>query len=62
VVWKDATTPQEVVSVKTVIPPQTVDVAVQCDKEIAFGQKHGLQQLHLICIDNYTQKRFLTPT
>jgi ATPase subunit of ABC transporter with duplicated ATPase domains len=57
VVWKDATTPQEVISVKTVLPPQTVDVAVQCGKEIAFAQKHGLQQLHLICIDSSTRKK-----
>lgn len=57
VVWKDATTPQEVVSVKTLIPPKTVDVAVQCGKEIAFAQRHGLQELHLICIDNSTRKK-----
>ncbi len=57
VVWKDATTPQEVISVKTLLPPQTLNVAVDCQKEILFAQNHGFQQIHLICINSFTKKK-----
>jgi len=57
VVWKDATTPQEVISVKTILPPLTIDVALQCKKEIAFAQKHGFQQIHLICINSFNSQK-----
>jgi ABC-type lipoprotein export system ATPase subunit len=57
VVWKDATTPQEVISVKTVVPPQKVDIIIECKKEIAFAEKYGFQQIHLICIDSFTRQK-----
>jgi hypothetical protein len=57
VVWKDATTPQEVVSVKTFMPPQTLDIAVQCKKEIAFAEKYGFHNVHLICIDSFSKQK-----
>jgi len=57
VVWKDATTPQEVISVKIVLPPQTLDIALECRKEVAFARKYGFQQVHLICIDSFTGKK-----
>jgi ATPase subunit of ABC transporter with duplicated ATPase domains len=56
-VWKDATTPQEVISVKTLLPPQTLNVTVECQKEISFAQKHGFQQIHLICINSFSKKK-----
>ncbi len=57
VVWKDATTPQEVISVKTLLPPQNLNVADACQKEILFAQKHGFQQIHLICINSFNKKK-----
>jgi hypothetical protein len=57
VVWKDATTPQEVISVKTLLPPQTISATTDCQKEISFAQKHGFQQIHLICINSFNKKK-----
>lgn len=57
VVWKDATTPQEVISVKTLLPPQILNVTMECQKEISFAQKHGFQQIHLICINSFNKKK-----
>jgi ABC-type lipoprotein export system ATPase subunit len=57
VVWKDATTPQEVISVKIVMPPQTIDVASECQKEVAFAQKYGFSQIHLICVDGLKRQK-----
>jgi hypothetical protein len=62
VVWKDATTPQEVISVKTILPPQLIDVAVDCKKEIIFAQKYGFEHLHLICIDSFTKQKIIDKT
>ena len=57
VVWKDATTPQEVISVKSLIPPQSLKISIDCSKEVAFAQKNGFQQIHLICINNFNKKK-----
>jgi ABC-type lipoprotein export system ATPase subunit/GNAT superfamily N-acetyltransferase len=57
VVWKDATTPQEVISVKVVLPPQKIIVNAECEKEIAFAQKYGFKQIHLICISSLTKQK-----
>ena len=57
VVWKDAITPQEVIHVKTVLPPQTVDVQLECKNEIAFAQKYGFAQVHLICVNSFTGQK-----
>jgi hypothetical protein len=57
VVWKDATTPQEVISVKTLLPPQSLNIAAECQKEISFAQKYGFQQIHVICINSFNKKK-----
>ncbi|MGD0451195.1 MAG: hypothetical protein ABSA79_09110 [Candidatus Bathyarchaeia archaeon] len=59
VVWKDATTPQEVIHVKSILPPQTVDIQLECKNEVTFAQKYGFNQIHLICVNSFTgQKEF----
>jgi len=52
VVWKDETTPSEIISIKalTVLPIE-VNVESECSKEIIFAQKYGFKTLRLICFD-----------
>jgi hypothetical protein len=58
VIWKDATTPLEVISLRTVNGPSTLDVGLECQKEIKYAQNHGLQEIHLICLDKSDKKIF----
>jgi hypothetical protein len=57
VVWKDATTPEEVISVRVILPPKAIDVSLECQKETAFAQKYGFQQIHLICLNSLTKQK-----
>ena len=52
VVWKDGTTPSEIISIKSLtVLPIEVNVESECSKEIVFAQKYGFKKLRLICFD-----------
>jgi hypothetical protein len=58
VVWKDATTPLEVIALKTINGFCTLDIGLECQKEVKFAQSRGLQEIHLICMDLAGKKVF----
>jgi len=58
VVWKDATTPLEIIALRTISCPYTVDVSLECQKEVKYAQTHGLQEIHLVCMDQTGKKVF----
>ena len=52
VVWKDGTTPSEIIAIKSLtVLPIEVNVESECSKEIVFAQKYGFKALRLICFD-----------
>jgi len=58
VVWKDETTPSEVIAVKGLMAPRDVDVSSECQKEIEFAKKYGLDKIRLVCINALSKKKF----
>jgi len=57
VIWKDALTPREIVSVQKT-EKTSFDVATECRKEVAYASKFGFSQIHLIVFDKENNKIF----
>jgi ABC-type lipoprotein export system ATPase subunit/GNAT superfamily N-acetyltransferase len=57
VVWRDELNPSEVIAVKSLISPSTVDIGTECLKEIEFAKKHSMDKIRLICLGGLSKKK-----
>jgi ABC-type lipoprotein export system ATPase subunit/GNAT superfamily N-acetyltransferase len=57
VVWKDETTPSEVIAVKGLMAPRDVDVTSECVKEIEFAKKYSMDKIRVVCINTLSKKK-----